>query len=141
MVGVWTGFSEQPAFVNARAAGEVLVRMFTTGSESTVEEPAGDQVAGVDEIHLVYTEFRSMLNQVPVAKRIAPIVVEQAEEAPPEGYLPAYEFEPEPEALLDALLPKYLNTRISAARLESAAAEAASRRLAMKTAADNGHEC
>jgi F-type H+-transporting ATPase subunit gamma len=77
---------------------------------------------------------------VPVAKRIAPLVVEESEEEPPEGYLPAYEFEPEPADLLGAVLPKYVNARIFAALLESAASESASRRRAMKSATDNADE-
>ena len=56
------------------------------------------------------------------------------------GLTAAYDFEPEPEQLLDALLPKYLNTRIYAALLDSAASESASRRRAMKSATDNAEE-
>ncbi|HEX5495329.1 MAG TPA: FoF1 ATP synthase subunit gamma, partial [Mycobacteriales bacterium] len=61
-------------------------------------------------------------------------------EPPPAGYLPAYEFDPEPEELLDALLPKYVNTRLFAALLDSAASESAARRRAMKSATDNAEE-
>jgi F-type H+-transporting ATPase subunit gamma len=136
----WTGFSEQPRFIDAREAGETLVRSFLHESEADEDHPDEHGVIGVDEIHIVYTEFRSMLTQVPVAKRIAPLVVEESEEEPPEGYLPAYEFEPEPEELLDAILPKYVNTRIYAALLESAASESASRRRAMKAATDNAED-
>jgi F-type H+-transporting ATPase subunit gamma len=81
-----------------------------------------------------------MLTQVAVAKRIAPLVIEESTEPPPAGYLPSYEFEPEPEELLSALLPKYINTRIFAALLDSAASESASRRRAMKAATDNAEE-
>jgi len=140
LAGQWTGFSEQPRFADAREVGRTLIDAFVAGADDTAEGPGGDDVFGVDEIHLVYTEFRSMLRQVPVATRIAPLVVEEAEEAAPEGYLPAYEFEPEPEELLDALLPKYINTRIYAALLDSAASESASRRRAMKAATDNAEE-
>jgi F-type H+-transporting ATPase subunit gamma len=136
----WTGFSEQPRFVNAREVGQTLVRSFLREATDGDVRPDDGGVVAVDEIHLVYTEFRSMLTQVPVAKRIAPLVIEETEEAPPEGYLPAYEFEPEPEELLDALLPKYINTRIYAALLESAASESASRRRAMKAATDNAED-
>jgi F-type H+-transporting ATPase subunit gamma len=140
VAGQWTGFSEQPAYENAREAGDTLVRSFLQESERGEQHPEEKGVIGVDEIHIVYTEFRSMLTQVPVAKRIAPLVVEESEEEPPEGYLPAYEFEPEPEDLLDALLPRYVNTRIYAALLESAASESASRRRAMKAATDNAED-
>ena len=135
----WTGFSEQPAFTDAREVGATLVQSFLAGDD-TDEAGGEDGVVGVDEIHIVYTEFKSMLSQNPTAKRIAPLVVEESEEEAPEGYLPAYEFEPEPAELLGALLPKYVNARIYAALLESAASESASRRRAMKSATDNAEE-
>jgi F-type H+-transporting ATPase subunit gamma len=136
----WTGFSEKPTFPDAREVGSTLVAAFLAGEDDTAEGPGADEVLGVDEIHIVYTEFRSMLSQVPVAQRIAPLVVEESEEEAPEGYLPAYEFEPEPGELLGAILPKYVNARIYAALLESAASESASRRRAMKSATDNAEE-
>jgi F-type H+-transporting ATPase subunit gamma len=135
----WTGFSEQPGFTDAREVGSTLVRSFLAGMDEADEDGEGG-VVGVDEIHIVYTEFKSMLTQNPTAKRIVPLVVEDSEEEAPEGYLPAYEFEPEPEELLGALLPKYVNARIFAALLESAASESASRRRAMKSATDNAEE-
>ena len=145
----WTGFSEQPAFTDARDVGSTLVKAFLAGIDDTDDgegEREGDRggdregVVGVDEIHIVYTEFKSMLSQNPTAKRIAPLVVEESEEEAPEGYLPAYEFEPEPDELLGALLPKYVNARIYAALLESAASESAARQRAMKAATDNANE-
>jgi F-type H+-transporting ATPase subunit gamma len=56
------------------------------------------------------------------------------------GILPAYEFEPEADDLLHALLPKYINTRIYAALIDAAASESAARRRAMKSATDNADE-
>jgi F-type H+-transporting ATPase subunit gamma len=100
----------------------------------------------VDELHIVYTEFRSMLTQTPQARRIAPLEVEYAEhdEQRPgqrsESLAPLYEFEPDAEELLAHLLPKYINTRIYAALLEAAASEQAARRQAMKAATDNATE-
>lgn len=136
----WTGFSEQPSFEDAKPIGDTLVASFLAGADDTDEGGGEDGVVGVDEIHIVYTEFRSMLSQTPVAQRVAPLVVEESDEEAPEGYLPAYEFEPEPAELLGALLPKYVNARIFAALLESAASESASRRRAMKSATDNAEE-
>ncbi|WP_410650575.1 F0F1 ATP synthase subunit gamma [Amycolatopsis sp. cmx-4-54] len=136
----WTGFSDQPGYVNASTAGELIVESFLNGADD--EAGNADGVLGVDEIHVVYTEFVSMLTQRPTAKRVAPLEVEYTEdgEEKPEGLLPSYEFEPSAEKLLSALLPKYINTRIFAAMLESAASELAARRTAMKAASDNANE-
>jgi F-type H+-transporting ATPase subunit gamma len=129
----WTGFSEKPTFADARAAGETLITAFAAGSDDA--NGNADGILGLDEVHIVYTQFKTMLTQTPVAMRMAPLVVEETEDV--DGPLPQYEFEPDPEALLDALLPKYLNTRIYAALLDSAASESAARRRAMKSATDN----
>ena len=152
MVDTWTGFSEQPGYENAQEVGRTLIDAFTAGADDDEAGGAGaDGVLGVDELHIVYTEFRSLLSQVPVAKRMAPLEVEEVEEFRDERDEQAqaertsdvptsYEFEPSAEALLDALLPKYVTTRIYAAMLEAAASESASRRRAMKSASDNAEE-
>ncbi|MBO4206366.1 F0F1 ATP synthase subunit gamma [Micromonospora echinofusca] len=134
----WTGFSEQPTFADARAVGETLIKAFTAGADDVDGGAGADGVLGIDELHIVYTEFHSLMTQTPVAKIIGPMQVEDRPKS--EGLLPAYEFEPEAEALLDALLPRYINTRIYAALIESAASESASRRRAMKSATDNAEE-
>lgn len=138
--GSWSGFSEQPRFENAREVGETLIKAFVAGADDTEEHHGADGVRGVDELHVVYTQFKSLMSQTPNATELAPMQVEErtAEEAG--VLLPAYEFEPDADALLDALLPKYINTRIYAALLESAASESASRRRAMKSATDNAEE-
>jgi F-type H+-transporting ATPase subunit gamma len=134
----WTGFSEQPAFTNAREVGETLIKAFTHGADDGEDHSGPDGVQGVDELHIVYTEFKSLMTQAPTTRIIGPMEVEDRPRS--EGLLPAYEFEPEAEALLDALLPKYINTRIYAALLESAASESAARRRAMKSATDNAED-
>ncbi|WP_173070065.1 F0F1 ATP synthase subunit gamma [Phytohabitans houttuyneae] len=134
----WTGFSEQPAFTDAREVGETLIKAFTHGADDGEDHSGPDGVQGVDELHIVYTEFKSLMTQAPTTRIIGPMEVEDRPRS--EGLLPAYEFEPEAEALLDALLPKYINTRIYAALLESAASESAARRRAMKSATDNAEE-
>jgi F-type H+-transporting ATPase subunit gamma len=133
----WTGFSESPTFANAREVGDLLVQTFLAGNDDTIDGHGADGVQGVDELHIVYTRFVSMLTQTATAVQFAPLEVT---ESTPEGPQPAYEFEPEPSELLHALLPKYLNTRIYAALLESAASESAARRQAMKSATDNAEE-
>jgi len=135
----WTGFSEQPVFDNAREVGETLIAAFTAGADDTDEHHGVDGVEGIDELHVVSTSFKSLMTQTPGARTVAPMEVE-TRESHEHGPLPAYEFEPDPDALLDALLPKYINTRIYAALLDSAASESASRRRAMKSATDNAEE-
>jgi F-type H+-transporting ATPase subunit gamma len=138
-VEAWTGFSETPRYDNAQAAGEVLVKAFMAGADDGADHPGDDDVLGVDELHIVYTEYRSMLSQVPTVKRMAPLEVEYSEERP-DVVPPTYEFEPGADQLLGALLPKYINTRIFAALLDSAASESAARRTAMKAASDNARD-
>jgi F-type H+-transporting ATPase subunit gamma len=120
----WSGFSAAPRYRDAEQVATALLEAF--GADG-----------GVDEIHLVATEFVSMLTQRPVVRRIVPIEIEETEEQHPSGPLPQYEFEPSPEDVLDALLPQYVASRIYYAMLEAAAAELASRRRAMKAATDN----
>jgi F-type H+-transporting ATPase subunit gamma len=143
----WTGFSEQPNYSDAQEVGRTLIDAFSAGEDDDEGGAGADGILGVDELHIVFTEFRSLLSQVPVANRMAPLVVEEVEEFRDEresgrsSDIPtSYEFEPSAEALLDALLPKYVTTRIYAAMLEAAASESASRRRAMKSASDNAEE-
>jgi len=133
----WTGFSEQPSFEDAREVGQTLIAAFVAGADDTPEGPGTDGIHGVDELHIVSTQFQSLMTQTPSARFLAPMHVEHHENG---ELLPAYEFEPGPDELLDALLPKYLNTRIYAALLDSAASESASRRRAMKSASDNADD-
>ncbi|MFV2083768.1 MULTISPECIES: F0F1 ATP synthase subunit gamma [Micromonosporaceae] len=134
----WTGFSEQPGFADAREVGQTLIAAFQRGADDT-DGGGADQVLGVDELHIVSTEFKSLMTQTPVPRILGPMEVKD-EPRDAAGVLPAYEFEPNAEALLDALLPKYINTRIYAALVESAASESAARRRAMKSATDNAEE-
>jgi F-type H+-transporting ATPase subunit gamma len=137
IAGSWTGFSEQPHFENAREIGEALIAGFLAGADDTDAHHGADGVLGFDELYMVHTQFRSLLTQVPEARIVAPLEVEEQEST---GPLPSYEFEPEADELLDALLPKYINTRIFAALLDSAASESAARRRAMKSASDNADD-
>jgi F-type H+-transporting ATPase subunit gamma len=93
----------------------------------------------VDELHVVYTEFVNAVTQRPKAVRLLPLVVTETNE-PPDHPLPLYEFEPSAEAVLDALLPRYVESRVWNALLQSAASESAARRRAMKSATDNADE-
>ena len=151
LAGSWTGFSQQPHYTDASAACHHLVDVFMAGSETEVEAPGGGTMEGVDEIHIVYTRFVSMLSQVPEVRRLAPIQVSFIDEnfelgedmltdSPDAKITSLYEFEPDADKLLGALLPKYINTRIYSSLLEAAASESAARRTAMKAATDNATE-
>ncbi|WP_279103539.1 F0F1 ATP synthase subunit gamma [Gordonia bronchialis] len=140
----WTGFSQAPEYSDAAQATNFLVDLFLAGSGEQVDRPDGDgSLEGIDELHLVYTRFVSMLTQSPEVRRIAPLVVsEHDDESEAEIHSSSrnYSFEPGAETLLDALLPKYVATRVYAALLDSSASESAARRTAMKAATDNAEE-
>ncbi|MCX4627522.1 F0F1 ATP synthase subunit gamma [Streptomyces sp. NBC_01443] len=125
----WTGFTDSPAYADAkRVAGPLIEAIQTETAEG-----------GVDELHIVYTEFVSMMTQNPVDGRMLPLSLDQAaEESGTKGeILPLFDFEPSAEDVLDALLPRYVESRIYNALLQSAASEHAARRRAMKSATDN----
>ncbi len=126
----WIGFSDSPDYAHAKQIGQTLIDAFTTPAEE----------GGVDEIHIVFTQFVSMLTQRPVVRRLLPLEVVETTELPPGGAFPLYEFEPSAEAVLDALLPRYIESRIYNALLQSAASEHAARRRAMKSATDNAED-
>jgi F-type H+-transporting ATPase subunit gamma len=134
----WNGFSEQPTYENAQEIAATLVDAFLAGADDHGDDPGPDGILGLDELHIVYTEFKSMMSQNAVAHRIAPMVVEYVEEDT--GPHTLYSFEPDATTLFDALLPRYLATRVYAALLESAASELASRQRAMKSATDNADD-
>ncbi len=125
---VWTGNTDSPDVERAQEIGRTLVDRFLQPTED----------GGVDELYLVYTEFQSMVKQEPVAHRMLPLAVKQdGDDA--EAH-PLYEFEPSAEEVLDALLPRYIESRIFSAMLEASASELAARQRAMKSAADNADE-
>jgi len=151
----WTGFSEQPTYEHAAEAARVLVAAFMAGAgERDTEEAAetagapSEAVESVDELHLVYTQFKNMVTQTPQARRMAPMEVEYADEDSSSSTSSSdgneiralYTFEPDAETLFDALLPRYVGARLFAALLESAASESANRQRAMKAATDNANE-
>jgi len=134
----WIGFSEKPTYENAQEIADTLVQVFLAGADDTGDEPGPDGILGVDELHIVFTEFRSMLSQTAEARRIAPMEVEYVEEDT--GPHTLFSFEPDATTLFESLLPRYVATRIFAALLEAAASESASRRRAMKAATDNADD-
>ena len=130
----WIGISEKPTYEDAQEVANILVAAFLAGQDDDAEEG----ILGVDELHIVFTEFGSMLSQTAQALRIAPMEVEYTEEE--SGPRTLFSFEPDANTLFDSLLPRYVATRILSALLESAASESASRRRAMKAATDNADD-
>jgi F-type H+-transporting ATPase subunit gamma len=125
---IWTGNTDSPEFETAKEIGDAIVAKFL--------QPASE--GGVDEIHIVYNRFVSMLVQVPEVVRLLPLEVVEGVETPGDNdVLPLYEFEPEVGDVLDALLPVYIESRIFNAMLQSAAAKHAATQKAMKSASDN----
>lgn len=124
----WVGGTDSPAFETAQEIGQAIVDKFVQPTEE----------GGVDEIHIIYNRFVSMLVQTPETVRLLPLEVVEDVDAPAPGQpLPLYEFEPDAATVLDGLLPVYLQSRIYNAMLQSAAAKHAATQKAMKSASDN----
>ncbi|MEU5521680.1 F0F1 ATP synthase subunit gamma [Streptomyces sp. NPDC047860] len=128
----FTGFTDEPSYADAKKVAAPLI------------EAIGKDTAdgGVDELHIVYTEFVSMMTQTAVDSRLLPLRLEEVaqETATKDEILPLYDFEPSAEDVLDALLPRYVESRIYNALLQSAASKHAATRRAMKSATDNAGE-
>ncbi|MET8680144.1 F0F1 ATP synthase subunit gamma [Streptomyces sp. NPDC004647] len=132
VVESWTGFTEGPTYADAKAVAGPLIEAV---QKDTAE-------GGVDELHIVFTEFVSMITQTPVDDRLLPLSLDEVakESGPKDEILPLYDFEPSAEDVLDALLPRYVESRIYNALLQSAASKHAATRRAMKSATDNAEE-
>ncbi|HEY1105583.1 MAG TPA: FoF1 ATP synthase subunit gamma, partial [Agromyces sp.] len=123
----WVGQSENPEFELAKEIADAVLESFL--------RDAAD--GGVDEIHVVYNTFVSMMTQTPTVVRLLPLEVVEGVEEPDSTVQPLYEFEPDVETVLDGLLPVYIESRIFNALLQSAAAKHAATQKAMKSASDN----
>ncbi|MEX8033726.1 F0F1 ATP synthase subunit gamma [Microbacterium sp. 20-116] len=124
----WVGDTDTPQFSTAEEISDAVLQAYRAGGDNE----------GVDEIHLVYNRFVSMMTQSPESVRLLPLAVLEADEAPGQAEIyPLYEFEPDAETVLDALLPVYVQSRIFNALLQSSAAKHAATQKAMKSASDN----
>ncbi|BCL27687.1 F0F1 ATP synthase subunit gamma [Streptomyces aurantiacus] len=125
----WSGFTDQPSYADAKKVAVPLIE--------AIEKETAD--GGVDELHIVYTEFVSMMTQTAIDSRLLPLSLEEVAEetSSKDEILPLYDFEPSAEDVLDALLPRYVESRIYNALLQSAASKHAATRRAMKSATDN----
>jgi F-type H+-transporting ATPase subunit gamma len=131
----FTGFSDQPTYENARQVASAVTDKFLAGE--------------IDVVQLVYTKFVSAGTQTVVVERLMPLeTAEPNDAAAADAHggsnagepQQAYEFEPGPDAILAALLPRYAESRVFAALLNAAASEHAARQRAMKAATDNADE-
>ncbi|WP_024287737.1 F0F1 ATP synthase subunit gamma [Cellulomonas sp. KRMCY2] len=126
----WTGSSDSPTAELAHEIADTLLEAFM----------AADEEGGVGELHIVYTQFVNMVTQTPRVIRMLPLEVVEGVADPGEEALPLYEFEPSAEVVLDALLPRYVQSRIHSCLLQAAASELAARQRAMHTATENAEE-
>ncbi|MFT4147181.1 MAG: F0F1 ATP synthase subunit gamma [Micrococcaceae bacterium] len=125
----WTGHSDHPHHDEAKAIAKTLTATFLKDSDQ----------GGVDALYIISTEFKSMVEQIPVSVSLLPAPFEEEENT--EGQLtPSYDFEPSAEEVLDAMLPRYIESKVFNAILQSSASELASRQAAMKTATENADE-
>ena len=130
IAGSWTGISDQPTYDDAAGIADAVLERFLQPTEE----------GGVDQLHIVFTDFKNMVSQEVRVRRILPLEVVEEKEESTGTLAPLYDFEPSADAVLDALLPRYVRTIIYTALLESAASEHAARRRAMKSATDNADE-
>jgi F-type H+-transporting ATPase subunit gamma len=130
VVKSWLGDSDNPRVEVAEDIADTLLEAFTADPEQ----------GGVAELHVVFTRFRSMVSQEPQVIRMLPLEVVEGVAEPGEGLLPLYEFEPNTGDVLDALLPRYIRSRIFNALLQAAASELAARQRAMRAAVDNAED-
>ncbi|MHB6909713.1 F0F1 ATP synthase subunit gamma [Streptomyces sp. CB02959] len=133
VVEAWTGFTDSPTYADAKKIAEPLI--------AAVQQDTAE--GGVDELHIVFTEFISMMTQTALDDRLLPLSLDktaESEETPTGEILPLFDFEPSAEDVLDALLPRYVESRIYNALLQAAASKHAATRRAMKSATDNAEE-
>ena len=121
---LWTGVSDQPQFVDAQQVASSVMNAYVA-----------DQL---DRVWLVYTDFQSTLVQEPNAMQLLPVEANELEGG--ESIPPEFMFEPSPTEILERLIPSYVEAKVFAGMLESAASEHASRQRAMKSATDNADD-
>lgn len=158
VIGSWGGFSQDPTWEATHDVRRHLIDGFVAGSHGTTKGRAGlhaqgegEGVRGFDQVHVVYTEFESMLTQTARAQQLLPVepVIQDEEYQLGDSALSdaefgdtaaGFEFEPDADTLMEALLPQYVSRILFAMFLEASASESAARRTAMKSATDNATE-
>lgn len=117
------GFSDRPQYVNAEAIAQDAAKRFADGE--------------FDELYIVYTVFKTALSQIPTLEKVLPVEPPAKDEKSEVGASAGFMFEPSEDEILSVLAPKYLETVIYSALVQSAASELGSRMTAMTSATDN----
>lgn len=125
IVGEYLNISEKPEYIDAKNIGRLALKLYKEGE--------------IDEIKLVYTQFVSTISQVPKMVKLLPVAKEEKEKTEEEEFK-YVSYEPSPGAVLDYLIPKYIESTVFGTLVESAASEQAARRVAMESATDNAEE-
>ena len=124
---VYSGFSDSPTYDQAREIGQTLTNLFN-------QEEA-------DEVYLIYNRFETALTQTPVVTRLLPVARQDEEDEEVQDDSVSYmEYVPDAETVLKRLVPRYVETMVWQALLESAAGEHGARMTAMKSATDNAND-
>jgi F-type H+-transporting ATPase subunit gamma len=129
MAQAWTGFSDSPRYHDAQAISHKLEELYSEQE--------------VDQVFVIYNHFESALTQRVVRQEVLPIpeqVLESGDEERDQALLGDFIYEPEPEQILERLLPVYVETELYRALLESAASEQGARMTAMRNASKNAGE-
>jgi F-type H+-transporting ATPase subunit gamma len=124
----WTGFSDSPHYADAQAIAHRVSELYAEGE--------------VDQVVVIYNHFESALVQRVVTQEVLPIPESllEGEEEHTQALLGDFIYEPEPEQILERLLPVYVETELYRALLESAASEQGARMTAMRNATKNAGE-
>jgi F-type H+-transporting ATPase subunit gamma len=120
------GFSDEPSYENAREVAGAVMALYEAGE--------------IDQVELAYTQFLSVATQRVQVKRFLPLEAAAITETATTGPTADYEFEPDPTAILDEIIPRYVVSRLFAAMLDAAASQHAAQQRAMKSATDNADE-
>ena len=120
----FTALGDAPSMDSLRPIIDIALQDFTAGR--------------VDAVYLIYTKFVNTLNQQPEVLQILPITA--PEDVTAEEQVQDYIFEPDPQTVLQALLPRYIETQVYQALLESVASEHSARMVAMRAASDNAND-
>ena len=122
----FVGLGDEMPFGIAKEIGQTLVNYYVKGV--------------FDEVYLVYTEFKSAMTQIPTTMKLLPVEPPTQNEGEKGTRTIDYIYEPDPEELLAELLPKYIETTVYRALLESKASEYGARMTAMSSATENASE-